>query len=95
MGCPVCYDTFQAELKPTLVGLQDGCRHVGKVPKTVCETICEEVVDPVGDMTREMDAAVAREDYEAAAQLRDKISSEKVAGERRGEASVGGRAAEN
>jgi len=73
LGCEHCYDCFGAEMLPVVVSMQHSDQHLGKVPKrssarmkTSVETI---------RLRRELDKAVAGENYERAAQLRDQIKA--------------------
>ena len=72
LGCPNDYDAFDKALSPLLERAQEGaCQHLGKVPQRAG-----------GDQTRhntilrlraELKLAIASEDYELAAGLRDQI----------------------
>lgn len=67
LGCPHCYEAFADELTPLIVPLHKGPTHVGKIPR-----IGHTSVD-VSVLQKKLDAAVATENYEEAAQLRDQI----------------------
>lgn len=74
-GCAVCYETFGAELKTILTDMQKGAKHVGKAPGVkamAAKSIQAE------DMERQLEDAVAREDFEAAARIRDEIKTVKA-----------------
>ena len=67
LGCPRDYETFARGLSPILARGQGATRHVGKAPAR-----------PPGAVDRlrlraQLREAIAREDYEAAAVLRDRI----------------------
>ena len=70
-GCPLDYDVFKEQLVPLLENIHGETEHAGKVPKSA----------PAGSrdhyelikLRRELAGAVEREDYEAAAKIRDKI----------------------
>ncbi|MBN1556938.1 MAG: UvrB/UvrC motif-containing protein [Lentisphaerae bacterium] len=67
LGCPTCYETFEEELRPYLEGTHAGTRHAGKVPAT------EQVSEEIAALREALDKAVARQDFEEAAALRDKV----------------------
>lgn len=76
MGCAVCYEVFGAELKTMLSDMQNGTKHVGKVPSAGAAgggNIGTEILE------RELEDAVAREDFERAAKIRDEIRNGKLA----------------
>jgi protein arginine kinase activator len=71
LGCAGCYEAFASELKPLLRRIHGSTEHTGRVPG-----------DAEGDYLRrreirklkaELATAVAEEDYERAADLRDSI----------------------
>lgn len=69
MGCPHCYRHFADEMAPMLRDMQSGDRHVGKVPernRKCLEMAAEE---------RALKQAVAAQNFEKAAELRDKIQA--------------------
>ena len=71
LGCAACYETFAEELAPLLRAMQKGCRHVGKVPAG------EMVSAEVAALQQALEKAVAAQDFEEAAQLRDRIRARK------------------
>lgn len=76
LGCPVCYDTFGPELNPMVADMQKGSRHVGKVP---CTPAGDGARNPrIAALQRELETAIAAENYEEAAKLRDEICIEKA-----------------
>ena len=66
LGCPSCYEAFEEDLKPYLEGTHKGTRHVGKVPAS------EKISTEMAALREALDKAVARQDFEEAAELRDK-----------------------
>ena len=69
-GCSHCYDTFREQLIPLFKDLHYAPAYCGKIPN------CADLVagkDKILILTREKEAAVAREDYERAAQLQSEI----------------------
>jgi len=77
-GCAVCYETFGAELKIILADMQKGTKHVGKVPGVKAVAVRSV---PTENMERQLADAVAREDFEAAARIRDEIRNSKASEE--------------
>jgi protein arginine kinase activator len=71
LGCPDDYDVFRDELMPLLENIHDETRHSGKVPKRAPRTSQDQTT--LIQLRNELKRAVAAEDYENAAQLRDKI----------------------
>ena len=76
LGCPECYVTFADSLKPMLKSMHRGTKHIGKVPGGIAPA-----VDPgaqIKSVQRELEKAVAAEDYERAAELRDQLKTLKA-----------------
>ena len=71
LGCAACYQTFAEGLGPLLKGMHKGVAHVGKVPSRLAMTLERE--SRMKDLQRELRQAVTDENYESAAQLRDRI----------------------
>ena len=73
LGCDRCYDVFAAEMLPVVVSLQHGDQHLGKVPKRFSTRLKNSV--EAARLRRDLDKAVAGENYELAATLRDQIKA--------------------
>ena len=73
LGCDRCYEVFAAEMLPVIVSLQHGDQHLGKVPRRASDRMRNSV--ELARLRRELDQAVAGEDYERAAKLRDQIKA--------------------
>ena len=71
LGCPYDYEVFRDELMPLLENIHGETRHSGKVPKRAAENTQQQTT--LIQLRNELKRAVAAEDYEAAARLRDKI----------------------
>lgn len=72
LGCPVCYEAFEAPLSALLERAHEGgTHHVGKVPRRVGAS--EQRQQQVLRMRKRLGEAVEAEDYELAARLRDDI----------------------
>jgi protein arginine kinase activator len=73
VGCFECYDAF-AELGPLIERAQaGGTHHSGKTPRRAGATIDRQLM--IQKLVRELDHAVAAEQYERAAQLRDHLNT--------------------
>ena len=89
IGCPACYDAFAAVLIPLLEKVHNASKHTGKHPPHEAgpdleppspESVINEEspvesaeTDEMTRLTIELAAAVAAENYELAAELRDQI----------------------
>lgn len=72
LGCPSCYEAFEAALMPLLSRAHEGADcHIGKVPRSAGATELRQ--QRLLQLRRELDQAVAAEKYEAAARLRDQV----------------------
>lgn len=70
-GCPRCYDAFGDELERTVAGIHGGTRHTGNVPAKYQAKKAE--AQRIEELRQRIGEAVAVEDYELAAKLRDEI----------------------
>ncbi|MDD2240824.1 MAG: UvrB/UvrC motif-containing protein [Kiritimatiellae bacterium] len=73
MGCDHCYEAFTAEMLPVVMSLQHAEQHMGKVPQRSSKRM-KASVEWVR-LRRELEQAVAGENYEQAAHLRDQIKA--------------------
>lgn len=71
LGCAQCYQDFRAQLKPVLQRLHGATQHVGRVPERVDEALKHK--NDLDHLRREMEVAIACEDFEHAAQIRDTL----------------------
>ena len=71
LGCPRCYETFEAELAPMLAAMHKGSKHTGKAPESRRKVL--EKSERVERLQKQLDAAVRAENYEEAALLRDQL----------------------
>jgi protein arginine kinase activator len=71
LGCSTCYATFGEGLNTLLKAMHKGTEHVGKLPQRAYRTI--ELSDRMRSLTESLEKAVAEENYESAASLRDQI----------------------
>ena len=71
LGCPTCYEEFRQDLLPLLENIHEESLHIGKRPlRSPTQTADQSRLIQLRNQQRE---AVDREDYEAAAALRDRI----------------------
>ena len=71
LGCPYDYEVFRDELMPLLENIHDETRHSGKVPKRAPRNSQQQTT--MIQLRNDLKRAVAAEDYEAAARIRDQI----------------------
>ncbi len=71
LGCAQCYQDFRAQLRPLLIRLHGRAQHAGRVPERVEDSL--KALSRMEHLRREMDLAVACEDFEQAAALRDEM----------------------
>ena len=73
LGCPYDYEFFEKSLSPLIKNAHHGHGiHCGKIPSKVSTDDKKEI--ELLNLKHQLEAAVAKENYELAAQLRDKIS---------------------
>jgi len=75
LGCTECYSGFSAQIQPILKRFHREVSHVGKAPRGLGTKA--ELRQKVASLRIALAQAVGREDYEAAAHLRDDISNAK------------------
>lgn len=72
LGCPGCYDAFEGALAPLLARAHESAdRHIGKAPR--CAGADQSRQQRLMALRRELEKAVAGEEYEKAAALRDQV----------------------
>ena len=71
LGCGACYETFAEGLSTLLKGMHKGTAHVGKAPARLLRTMERET--QLKSLQKDLRKAVADENYESAAEIRDKI----------------------
>ena len=72
LGCSHCYVAFDEHLRGLFRRLHGGTQHVGKVYLPPDPTAAERT-EQLTRLRRKLDTAIAREEFERAAQLRDQI----------------------
>jgi len=72
LGCPDCYTAFEEHLAPLIERAQNGAtNHRGKMPVRAGASVDRQLL--VQQLVKELDQAVSAEQYERAAQLRDRL----------------------
>jgi protein arginine kinase activator len=71
LGCSACYEIFAEPLESLLKSMHKGTQHVGKVPRAFKQT--EDASARLKALSQKLDKAIADEDFEQAAMLRDEI----------------------
>jgi len=74
LGCPECYESFARQLEAVISRSQNGANaHVGRVPDQSSELVDLQALRR--SLIEELDRAVASEQYERAASLRDRLNT--------------------
>jgi len=71
LGCSVCYDQFDRQLEPILRRIHGATRHTGNVPRRAAGHLRRQ--RELRRLQEELQRAIAKEEYEQAAALRDQI----------------------
>lgn len=72
LGCPACYEAFKPALRTLLAKAHEGAdHHIGKVPRSGGADLLRQ--QRLMQLRRDLDRAVAAEQYETAARLRDEV----------------------
>ena len=73
LGCPACYEAFEDQLVPLLRVMHRQDQHKGKIPEREKERV--QSTHKLGALQEELEKAIADENYEEAARLRDMIQA--------------------
>jgi len=76
LGCGTCYSVFRNRLERPLKQIHGTNEHVGKVPSRLGGALKRD--REVSHLEAELNAAVMKQDFETAAELRDKIRALKA-----------------
>ena len=71
LGCPDCYHAFRKELTPLVTRVQGRAQHAGRRPPVSEEE--QKRLQMMEDIRTRMEKAVAEENFEEAAKLRDEL----------------------
>jgi protein arginine kinase activator len=77
MGCSDCYNAFADSLEGLLKGMHKGTKHRGKIPASIKTALDQQ--ETLDRLSARLQAAIAAEDFEQAAQVRDEIKAIKAA----------------
>ena len=72
-GCSECYTVFRPQLAYMLGRIHSNTQHVGKVSENVSERI--KIKKELEALNAQMQSAIAKQDFEQAATLRDQIKA--------------------
>ncbi len=75
LGCSECYVTFSEGLEGLLKTMHKGTKHMGKVPHSFQQS--RDLADKLKSLQKKLEKAVADEDFEQAAAMRDEIKNTK------------------
>ena len=76
VGCAECYGVFKDELAPMIKNIHSGAKHCGRAPKGYSEK--RKAENELEKLRGELQKAIADEEYEKAAQLRDLIKEKEA-----------------
>ena len=71
LGCAECYQAFRKELTPLITRVQGRAQHAGRRPAASEQE--QEMLNRREELRAQMEAAVAEENFEEAARLRDQL----------------------
>ena len=83
VGCPDCYETFREELSRMIQSVHGTTSHTGSVPAR--HRAMQARAEQLKKLKNELRDAVQKEDYEAAAKLRDEVRKLESGTEKEGE----------
>ncbi len=75
LGCSDCYTTFAEGLEGLLKSMHKGIKHLGKVPQHLQQN--RDLSEKLKSLQKKLDRAVADENFEQAAVVRDEIKTTK------------------
>ncbi|MDD4202519.1 MAG: UvrB/UvrC motif-containing protein [Candidatus Omnitrophica bacterium] len=73
LGCPACYSIFRKQLLPLVKRIHGSDRHIGKVPFKSSKEGLSEHAKELHKCKIDLQEAIALENFERAADLRDRI----------------------
>jgi len=71
LGCSECYINFESNINPVIKRVQGNIKHIGKIPKRQGKDIINK--NEVNNLKNMLQTAIENEEYEKAAEIRDKI----------------------
>ena len=81
LGCSECYNTFKTSLSTLLKKIHGSNQHFGKTPVSMLQSQ-KETIETLHGLKTQLQKAIEAEDFEKAAQLRDKIREFEKKGEK-------------
>lgn len=78
LGCSECYNAFMGELSSITQAMHHSRQHVGKIPTRQGHEA--RMTAQIAALQKDIETAIAKEEYEVAAGLRDKIRALKEGG---------------
>lgn len=76
VGCAECYRTFYDRLLPSIQRIHGKIKHNGKISSGTSENVKEETAEEkIEKLSKLMDEAVRKQEFETAAKLRDEIKA--------------------
>ena len=78
VGCENCYNSYGERLNPLIKRLHGSLEHNGKIPGRISKSI--KVSKDIDILKEQLNNAVKNEEYEKAAEIRDKIKGLEVSG---------------
>jgi protein arginine kinase activator len=76
LGCAECYTAFSEGMENLLKTMHKGIKHLGKVPVALRQS--RDLTDRLKALNKKLEKAIATEDFEQAAVLRDEIKATKA-----------------
>ena len=73
LGCPECYNAFMGELNSLTKAMHHSTQHVGKIPAR--QGVEARMAAQIAALQKDIETAIAKEEYEVAATLRDKVNA--------------------
>lgn len=73
LGCPQCYNAFMGELSSLTKAMHHSGQHVGKIPARQGNEA--RMTAQIAALQKDIEVAISKEQYEVAANLRDKIKA--------------------
>ncbi len=74
LGCNSCYDTFRDSLSTLLKKIHGSNKHLGKAPKSSPKKE-KKATDDIEELRNQLQIAISKEDFEKAAEIRDRIKT--------------------
>ena len=71
LGCEKCYQTFAPALEPQLKRMYPNAAHVGNIPASAGSELT--IKRELEELKRQLKSAVEAQEYEKAAELRDRV----------------------